>query len=276
MKRTNFFLYPLCLLALVLSFTACEVDPDLPPTNCSATANTTIAELKAMHTFGQEELISEDIVIEGVVVADDQSGNYFRAIILQDETAGIELRFGPSDLYTQYPRGRRLTIKCEGLTLSDYNGLTQLGTIEQAILRDVICKGDLDEVVEPKLVTVADLNEDLISTLVTLENVQFANGSFGVSYADPVNLQAVNHTLEECGTDQTLIVRTSGYSDFAGYLTPEGSGTITGIYSVFGEDQQIFVRDEHDADMPFDRCNIGIVEGLNVNFQGLPDGTDLE
>jgi hypothetical protein len=43
--------------------------PDLAPT-------LTIAQLKAQHVFGSVELISTDDIIEGVVTANDSSGNF--------------------------------------------------------------------------------------------------------------------------------------------------------------------------------------------------------
>ena len=57
---------------------------------------------------------------------DDRSGNYYKSIVIQDSTGGIELKFNDGFLYNQYPIGRTLYIKCKDLILTDYNGLTQL------------------------------------------------------------------------------------------------------------------------------------------------------
>ena len=69
----------------------------------------------------------DDQVIEGVVVCDDRSGNYYQQIALQDATGGILLRLGSANLYNTYPVGRKLFVKVKGLYLGQYSGTLQLG-----------------------------------------------------------------------------------------------------------------------------------------------------
>ncbi|MBR9919297.1 MAG: hypothetical protein GYB31_00560 [Bacteroidetes bacterium] len=273
---------PFFSLLILMGLQACvKTEFDNPPVSesCTKEATMSIADLKELHTLGQEEVIPAGTVITGVVVGDDASGNFYRSLILQDETAGIEVRFNVTDLYNEYPIGRRLTITCDSLLLSDYNGLTQLGEIQEAMLSTRVCKGELDVVVEPTVVSIADLNESHISTLIRLENVEFSDASAGANFADAVNLQSVNHTLEECDTEDEIIVRTSGFSTFASVKTPVGSGSITGIYSVFGSDKQMYIRNLDDVDMEMDRCDGSGGTGLtslNEDFQSLSDDDDIE
>ncbi len=266
------FLLPVLLFSL-LAFTGCvDLDFDAPPPAppCEWQVTNTIAELKARYT-GTEWLIDEPIIIEGVVVADDSSGNFYRALVIQDATAGIELRFAGTDLYNDYPVGRKMFVNCEGLLLPNYNGVLQLGEIQEALVEDHICRGPKNQVVEPQVVSIADLNASHIHTLIRLEDVQFDDGSAGVTYADAINLQSVNLMLGECDGENTIILRSSGYADFATAVTPTGSGSITAVYSVFQSDQQLFIRNTRDVQMTNPRCD----KPLNETFSGVTNNQDI-
>ena len=274
MKNISFNLKYVAFAAIcVFGFSACvDLNFDEPIAtgicNSDNTANMTIAELKAMHTFGNEEDITEDLIISGVVIGDDAAGNFYKKLVIQDETAGIEVFFGSTDLYNQFPKGTEVFINCNGLKLSDYNGVTQIGTIEQAVMGQFICKGATNITPNAKEIAISDLSIDDISMLIKLTNVQFANGSAGATYADPVNLQSVNLVVESCESNDDILLRTSGFSDFAGFVTPTGSGTITAVYSVFGDDQQLYINNTSDVEFDNDRCGYVVVGGdVNESFE---------
>ncbi len=280
LSQTKALLFLLVFLALAAS-SCVDLQFDQPPAAdvCTLDATNTIAELKAMHTLGQTELITDDIVIHGVVVADDRSGNWYRSIEIQDETAGIQLRFGITDLYNNFPIGREIWVRCKNLELSDYNGLIQLGTIEGPVLDDFICRGDGGKDIQPTVVNMADLSMDMVSMLLQLNEVQFDLADAGQPFADPVNLQAVNRVLEDCNSQHTVLVRTSGYSDFAGQKTPEGSGTFIGVLSVYGDEFQFLVRDPQELSMDGDRCGPGSGPGLSSlqeDFQTGVNNQDID
>ena len=82
---------------------SCNKKFDEPPTfiDPNITPNTSIKELKAMHTIGAFEKITQDIIIGGVVVADDKSGTFYKSLAIQDATGGITIRLDGTNLYTQ-------------------------------------------------------------------------------------------------------------------------------------------------------------------------------
>src|SRR5690606_35616425 len=86
-------------------------DPDIE-------VNFTIDQLKTRY-LGQPYYINEDLVISGVVVADDKSGNFYKTIILEDSAtqSGIALSLNSTFLFTSYPVGRRIFVKLRGLFL---------------------------------------------------------------------------------------------------------------------------------------------------------------
>ncbi|MBK6344582.1 MAG: choice-of-anchor J domain-containing protein [Bacteroidales bacterium] len=243
----------LFLILASTTFTACvDGEFDEPPINIPTVdfeRNTTIAELKASYTAFT--MIEDDIIISGIVIANDESGNLYKKMEIQDETGGIELSLDKTSLYNEYKLGQRVFIKCKGMYIGDYNNLIQLGYLyngdigrlpEIYIAAHIFRDSLPGPVVQPELITLNDLTMDRVSTLVTFENVRFAE--VGEVWA-PQDVDATNRTLMDQG-GKTLIVRTSKYSNFASDSIPAGYGKVTGILSVFGSDWQLTLRDTSD------------------------------
>ncbi len=263
--------YQTILGLLIIGFiSACvKHDFDEPPVTVddpAITANTTIAELKTLHSSGAFEKITDDKIIVGVVIADDKSGNFYKTVVIQDNSGGIEVKINATDQYVKYPVGRRLFIKCNGLTLGDYNGVVQiggglfdnngstsLGGIEQALLDTYILPGKYDQFVTPKKLKITELTQSDISTLVEISDVEFTTADAGKTYSDAVGKTTQNRNIEDC--DKNIVVmRTSGYASFAADVTPTGKGTLTAVYSVFGATKQVYIRDPRDVVFTGDRC----------------------
>ncbi|MBK8563380.1 MAG: choice-of-anchor J domain-containing protein [Saprospiraceae bacterium] len=270
MKNLIRFILPTLFLGLV--FNACiKEDFDQPPTegiDPGLTANTTIAELKAMHTFGQFDSIKSDIIIKGTVVADDKSGNFFETFVIQDETGGISVKIEGSDNYPLYPIGREVYIKCQDLIIADYNNLIQLGGFViydpqrgnslGNILRDqdYIFRGKKVDPPLPKIKKASELTINDVNTLITVTDVQFQLADTSLSFAQQGSGVTANRYIEDCDGIE-LIVRTSSFANFAGVSLPNGGGSLTGILSVFRDDLQFLVRDINDVKMDGDRCSGG-------------------
>ncbi len=267
LKKTAF---SVAVLSLLFSIPSC-VDQDFegPPTTgteLDLEANTTIEELKSLH-LGKPTIIDQDVVIRGVVVADDRSGNFFRSFIFQDSTAGIEVLVNLTDFYNFYPIGRELAIDCKGLVLQNDNGIIQLGgyIYQENGVDQVGAIVDFDERIfrgmllgapEPDVKTISELGTEDISTLIKLENVEFASSELGLTFADAFGMRTLNRTLQDCNGN-TVVVRTSGFADFANDTIPEGNGSIVAVYSVFGATGQLFIRELSDIDMAKTRCSGG-------------------
>ncbi|MFM2117958.1 MAG: hypothetical protein RL316_1148, partial [Bacteroidota bacterium] len=111
------------LLILSVSFNACKKIFDTPGNagDPGVVATISIKDLKARYTSGTAVAVTDDQVIEGVVICDDKSGNYYQQIAIQDATGGILLRLGSANLYNYYPVGRKIFVKLKGLYLGQYN-----------------------------------------------------------------------------------------------------------------------------------------------------------
>ena len=183
---------------------------------------------------------------------------------------GIAILVDENELHTQYPVGRRVFINLEGLSISDYNGLPQLGmgidnssstprmgSIPSTLVEQVLEKGILGVTVTPRERTLTTLNAQDINTLVKIEGLQFQTATPLTTYADnnPTSPQSVNHTLVDCAKNE-IILRNSGYASIAGQIVPSGNGAIVGVYSIFRSDIQLFIRDTTDITFEGSRCGV--------------------
>lgn len=281
MKKALSFITVLLMLATVSS--CVKETYDTPPTggkDPDIQVNTTIKDLKAMYQ-GNLMKITDSLVIMGVVTGDDKSGNLYKQITIEDSTAGITILIDANSLYTEYPVGRRLFIKLQGLYLGDYAGLIQLGNSDgvemigmpTATTDKYILKGVYGLTPVPTPVTISQLNSDYQSMLIELNDVEFATADANQPYADGVNKISKNRTLKNCNGG-SILVRTSGYASFANAKTPGGKGKFIGIYSEFNTDAQLLVVDPKQVALNGTRCGGGVVSngagilGVSSLYQG--------
>jgi hypothetical protein len=246
------------------------------PTDPEMKATHTIKQLKAMHTSsGAYDQVTTDVIISGVVTANDRSGNLYKEIYIQDETGAIAVELDAYNLFTSFPVGRRVFIKCKGLTISDYRYLIQLGVkttlngtaslsgIPSPTIGDYLVGGSINNPVVPKVVNgnllktgATGMQDSLTGALIQLNDYQVANSDTSYTWADTSsNKNSVNINIENCAGDKNLI-RTSGYSNFAAAKVPRGKGNVVAIYTIFNTTKQLIIRDTSDVKMTtFPRCD---------------------
>lgn len=102
----------------------------------------TIAELKGMYIdeFGQIShngvnsgwantkylLIEDDLYIKGKVISDDDEGNVYKSLHIQDHTSGIELKLN-NNVGLRYKYGSWVYVRLSGLYLGNYRMMLSLG-----------------------------------------------------------------------------------------------------------------------------------------------------
>ncbi|MBR2128781.1 MAG: hypothetical protein IJ940_07965 [Bacteroidales bacterium] len=162
--------------------------------------NTTIAALKDMYVANGNKpiTIEDDIIVGGQVTTSDKDGNLYKSFYIQDETAGIEVKVGKNGLYNEYKLGQWVYVKCEGLTVGDYNGMIQIGYSDpsgeyetsyiehSAIINTHVFKGPYAEPVEPVVITEAELHDKVnLGRLVTIRDLKYDDHVFILAYVDP-------------------------------------------------------------------------------------------
>ncbi len=274
LKRIFFIVLAITTLVTANSCKKDRIDePPIDVTDPNLPVNSTIAELKAGFALGTLKTIQDDITIAGIVIANDRTGNFYKQIVIQDETGGIAINIERSNLYGDYPIGRKVYVKCKGLILSDYRGLIQLtgskdttvspvataGILSQ-VLSKVIIKGPMNQPIDTLKLSIDQLDPFAHQNcLVQLSNVEFISSDVNQLYANAATLTDVNRTVKDCD-GRTVLVRTSAYSSIANARTPSGNGTLTAVYTIFQSgsrtDNQFYLRDTSDVAFTGERCTL--------------------
>ncbi len=222
--------------------------------------NATIKDVKDVYS-GDLVQVSEDLIFDATVTANDISGNAYKFIYVQDETGGLKIKINQKTLYLRgYAVGQQVTVKAKDLYLGDYGGEIQLGGLYEGKIGNMdesdiykhLFIGEKNEILTPATVTIPELTAAHVGLFVKIENLQFTEE--GVTFAEPK--KTTNRSLVDCSANG-LIVRTSGYANFASTKLPTGNGTVYGIVNVFNGSYQLFLRDSKDfSGMNAEKCDI--------------------
>jgi len=270
MKRISIAISAL-LVALACGISSCKKDYEAPPDTSGydpmLPVTHTIAQLLSLP---QGSAIDADVVIAGIVVMDDRSGNYYKKMVIQDSTGGIEILVDQNNLYNDYPVGRKVYVKCKGLYLGAYGGNPQMGytpdaagslsNIPAVLVSDYIVKANYPNPIVPDTLTLAELAspgvaKKYLNTLVAIKQAEFTAANVGVPYAQQASLaSATNLTVNDC-SGGSITMRNSGYAKFQPYITPGGNGVLLGIYTRYNNTPQIYIRDTSDVKFYGQRCD---------------------
>tara|TARA_R110002051_G_scaffold160201_1_gene231778 strand:+ start:189206 stop:190690 length:1485 start_codon:yes stop_codon:yes gene_type:complete len=235
-------------------------------------------DAQAIATLREDYVISlenTDNYISGYVVSNDEAGNFFEEMIIQNNanvgTAGVRVMIDVNPLFIRYSFGQLIYVKLVGLHFGTSNGVLTLGVTEQlekiasSNESDVIKRSPQIEEIVPNAVNFSDFDESLENVFVQLNNVQFnrniALGESALSYAgEPTDEFDGERILESCDeSGSSIIVSTSTFSDFKNLSLPNGQGSIKGILTrnFFG-----------------DTFNLAINTPEDVNFAGVESRCD--
>lgn len=254
----------LLLAGITLFSVSCKKEFDTPPIKTIPEGNRiTIADLKAMYQ-GSPLKITDELSMFAVVTMDEQSGNIYKEAYIQDETGAINLRLLSSGgLY----QGDSVRVFLKGTVLSTYNQMMQLDSVD---VDNNIIKQATKKDRQPDVYTdISQVTTGQQAKLIIIENVQFVASELGNTYADGINLMSQSRTLED-SLGNTIIVRTSGYANFANETLPQGSGTIIAIVSQFNSTLQLLIR--NPSEVVFNNPRFGTTppppgNSLTKNFQ---------
>jgi hypothetical protein len=258
----------LSLSMVMLCIASCvDKDFDEPPVSGidpAIAVTHTIDQIKSYYVAGAATPLPGGSVIAGVVISDDVEGNFYKDLVIEDATGGILIRVDVSPLSANYPKGRRVFIKCTGLVISDYGGMYQIGVddgnngaarIPSSLVDTYIFPGMWNQTFPVKTVSdLTALGAPSVATqniAVRLNNVHFETPCD--NFADAT--ASGNRTLLDAGGNP-ITVRTSNYSTFAFTRIPAGTGTVDGVLQEFNGAYQLIIRDLNDLQgFNFAACN---------------------
>lgn len=250
-------IYTLPLLVMAVLMTGCERDYDAPPLNepiyTGAQPNTTLAQLKEKFSAATAEtpvVITDDYIAKAYITGNDESGNIYKQIIVQDATAALPIQLDQGNVYTTYRRGQEVFINLKGMCVSVYGGEQQLGWPDGYLYRmpfanfkELVQKNGWPSAdnAKPEVITdISVINLDVSKMtyrLVQLEGVHFVNGGKN-TFATTSGFG--EETLKDAHGN-TITVRTSNYASFAYETLPIGTGTVVGILGRFNGTWQLTI-----------------------------------
>jgi hypothetical protein len=258
----------LLLASILLIQLSCNKQYDEPPVIDIPVGDIiTISDLKDLFN-GSPITIDSNYSIYGNVTCEETNGNFYKEAYMQDLTGAIKLKLKASGgLYI----GDSIRVNLQGLTMSEYGDLIQ---IENVDVDQQIVKIKTERFVTPYTTTIDQLNtEDDQSRLIQLDDVEFQ--TIGVTYADAINLGTGERYINDCNGN-SILVRTSGYANFADDTVASGKGTIIGIFTRYGPTKQFIIRDINEVTMTGERCSGGSGGGGSGNdilYKDFNDGS---
>lgn len=248
------------LMATFLSgMTACVGEHDTPKApDTDLKANITIAEL--INRFGETSYTDLDSAwyVEGVVTANDISGNIYKKIYLQDETAGIDVEIEMTKNSHKYPVGQRLVVSLKGLAIGLYGGQPQIAGQGNNVVKRLYepeCdahffrKGYASHahMPEPELITINKLEfspKRYVGKLVRIDSVRFEDPGLTFATAGDAGNGSNRNIIDKF--NNSLVCRNSTKAMFANDIIPDGYGSVVGIVGIYNGTPQFYFRDKDD------------------------------
>lgn len=288
---------------------AIQQEPDV-------TVNSSIqAMMDALAQSGEATYTFESgLVVEGYVVSNDEAGNFYKSITIQDApenpTAGIEILIDKTSLFETYNFGRKVYVMLDGLSINYDDGddnITSDGTPGRFTL-GMLSGSDVEEIpsfsytnsilrsaetatIVPTVITMADFGQEHINTFVQLQDVQFEINELGKTFAGEANDEFDGfRNVISCSSEQIAKLQTSTFADFKSYLVPEQKGALNAVLAkdFFADIFVLILNDPSNIEFASaDRCDPlllecgagtvgGAVELLNEDFEGLSGFSELE
>ena len=225
----------------------------------------TIGELKEKYsslindsTDGVKE-ITDDWQLQVVVNGNDEGGNLYKQISVQDPTGAIIVGINGSNLYPYMPVGQQLLITLKGLHIGGYRKQAQIGALYKG---SSIGRMDTDVweqhvrllkegEIEAKVDTVDfDENADkyiLSGRIVKLSGVTISGEGTQVLAPDDGSVALSSNCANRLiNRKSSLVLRTSSYSKFANRAIPKGKADVYGVCTRYNNTWQILMRTESD------------------------------
>ncbi len=288
MKKLHYLLFAM-IMGLAVSFTSCSSDDDSPvgpvtPEVSLPEATISMADVMAIATGDVAEQITNDAIFRGVVVYNPATQNQTHTLYIQSKDAELALKLSVNEdaTFSALKPGQEVAVKIKGLWIAKKYDVVLIGSaadekytvaaITDEQLQDILVSGDVIEFA-PKVKTIDELSKDILGTLVTIENVQFDDNSKTKAYYEGTS-SYVTRTLTTID-GKTIDVSTYKNATFGTEVTPEGSGSVTGLLGLFQDKWQLILRNTDEVALTGERFTVeGSDNGDNTGGDNGEDDGD--
>lgn len=203
---------------------------------------TSLAEIRAMASSDYETAVTlgDDIYVKVYVVSNYEINNQvsLKNVFVQDETAGIQLRFTEDN--TEYGFGDELEINLSGQKLAYFSEALQISNLPSSAV-ELLSSGNT---VEAKEVTVEDfLNNSYEGQYVSLPDVQVTEADLGKTFVVGGANTSIN--VEDI-TGHSFVIFSSRFTTFGNEQVPQGAGVLKGIATKNYDAIQISLTSQED------------------------------
>lgn len=281
MKTKKYILFALAVLGLATSCQDKDWDAPSSEKGMEAYGNKylqetnvkTIAEVIALYSneINNNTLkqVTQPMQIKGVVTGNDEGGNIYSSLYIQDNTAAIVISISQSGLYGAFTIGQTVLVELQGLYIGGYGKQAQIGTtytnpnkegatpqvgrMSRYVWKDHYkllspVPGLMVTPIEAKWnFNSLDIAKDA-GKLVTLKGVTLAEADGKAVYAPSdgsVSLYGGCAHRVISGLSN-IVLRTSTYADFANKIMETERVDITGVAARYNDTWQIMMRTEKD------------------------------
>lgn len=263
MKNLKFLFITLLFATIFIS--GCKKKFDLPPEQAplANSGSVTIDSLKKKYasyyinfTTSPTKLFrfTDDATLTCTVTADETSGNIYKGVFVEDATGTMLVKLLNSG---GLGVGDQIRINLRNIALDDYGKMIQLDSVD---IEKSVTKLSSGNMVTP---TKMSFNQMMTTNsfgllkyqgkLILLDSVEFLAGEKGKSFADTINKFSLDRIMQNAAGQQ-VIVRTSGYANFAKNKIPCGKGSIVALLGEYNGDVQLTIRDFKEVKLTNDNC----------------------
>lgn len=266
MFRTR--IHRVLLLSLIVLLVGCYNTADKPLITPSLDgATTTIAELRNRVVGSRGVEISEYVCLRGRVISSDAEQNFYRSIVVDDNTGAVEVMLGVQMSSALYPEGLEVALMLEGCYASYYRGVLQVGRkaaaydyvevdyigTREAVDRVVVRSMDVTPR-SPKRLRIAELERSMCGRLVAIDSLKLCASTSIDTLAGETLLDARwrGYSLFRDSYGDSIAIRTRSYASFANEPIPHDTLSLRGIvefgsYDGAEECYHIVMRYEEDC-----------------------------
>ncbi len=237
------------LIALIsLAAVACDTSSSLSYPDKGDGGNPRKVSVAYLKSLCRNDIydITEDLTISGTVMANDWLGEYYKSIVVLDDTGGIEIDIDRVSLYRMIPIYSRVTVFCNGMTLGRVGGKTVLGAHPTGdfpvdgingdlISRYIRIDSETGDDRKPAIRRFSEISIADIGAFVLFADIAADLGGTNGKWCDTADGEHV--TTTRCITDSEgnrFGIRTLGRCSYADEAIPTGRFSVAGIIDYSG------------------------------------------
>ena len=250
-------------LVCILLFNACNKWNDgefEAPIYDGAPANRYLKDVIAeCDNEGNPTLISPDgasFVVKAVVASSDEGSNFAKYMVVQDDSAAVQIQMNQTAIYNTYPPGQTVYIDCRGLAVDYYHGIYRIGCLSGEAIKGLdpnvwdnyIHKDGWPQELHPKdIYSKNDIRKSNIGRLVRLHQCEFGDTDAGKHWSEESASTSRKIVTLMGDSVDNLVVRTSNLAKFRRECVPEEPCDLVGILSVYNNEYRLLLRTADDV-----------------------------